>query len=290
MKNFYLFLLILVNTTFISANSGFPGRVSYDKFDKTTKYTGSVYNLGNGIKISFNSLNGDYFYIQISYTDDNWLFIRSGESLQLLLDNDHVISLRGDGSIGKRDATSKGIKEEAVYEVLVDDLKHINNSDKVEIKLIGDRYFKTERFTQFTKSGLSKFLFYFNIIGPGSIIEDELTNEDQSIKIENSLNDAIEKMNKELYKTSLFYYGNAFLISGIIGTVSGGVIAGVGYGLNNDTILGVGAFITAFILPLVPLSSIFYGVNYSNLKKKYLLKTSFSLNSNMFELSVKFSF
>lgn len=97
-----LFIIVGLLVSVIVSAESFNGHKYYDKFTKETKYEIDMNSLGSGLSISFGTIDNQMFYMKIIYTDDNWIFIPSGESFQMLID-EKLYTFSGDGSVGNRD-------------------------------------------------------------------------------------------------------------------------------------------------------------------------------------------
>ena len=79
------------------------------------------------------------YFLRVLYVNEGeWLGLETGESLQLLLDEDPV-ALAGDGSSGERYTGEDGkVYEVALYRVPGDLLRRIASTDKVKVEVKGD--------------------------------------------------------------------------------------------------------------------------------------------------------
>lgn len=104
------------------------------------------------------SKEGDISYsLIVDYSGPNWLFIKSGESLILLIDNE-PIKLSGTGSSIYRDVTNVvgdiRINERSIYPISPDLLKKIAYASDVQVKLIGEKLYHK---AQFDSSNFDRF-------------------------------------------------------------------------------------------------------------------------------------
>ncbi len=103
------------------------------------------------------SKDGKIFYsLIVDYTAVDWLFIKEGESLVLLIDEQQV-GLKGKGSSSHRGIDYDGWKnEKAWYGFSFEGLDMIANAKEVKVRIIGtqrhvDRYFSEENFKNFRR-------------------------------------------------------------------------------------------------------------------------------------------
>lgn len=312
MKVFYaVFMMIFTYQLFSTTGNTFPGRIEYDKFEKTTQYFGKSIALNRELSISFYNFNNEKYGIVILYEGKDWLFIQSGESLNLLIDEEDLITLTGNGSSMRQDVVvnhNVKVKEEARYLISTDVLLRILTANQVEIKVTGQRYYKTAIFNNQVKDNLCKVLDYFNDI-PQDVLTEVKKKKQEEIEsakkreleeIENAKKREFEekelialnkqKFKEELFKTDLAKGGHAFLVIGLVGLSAGTSLTAVGIGINNGDVGVAGYTIAVLSAPFIPLSSIFYGINYKKLKNKYLINPKLSIYKDKIEFAVACSF
>ena len=81
------------------------------------------------------------YAIKVDSRTPNWLFIKDGESLILKAD-DKIINLRGPGSLSNREVLTGmagGVRETAIYEISMDDLKTLAAAKAVQFRVYGDK-------------------------------------------------------------------------------------------------------------------------------------------------------
>lgn len=104
------------------------------------------------------------YQIIIEYWDKEWLFIGDGESLNMLIDGERL-NFSGEGSLKYRETMvgSYGalIKEKSFYIVSANDLKKIAQSKEVKIKIKGQSYFITRKFSKENYENVRKFVTTF---------------------------------------------------------------------------------------------------------------------------------
>jgi len=103
----------------------------------------------------YTSRDGEILYsLVVDYSSDEWLYIREGESLVLLVEG-YRIGLKGKGSSPHRGMGYSGrINEKAWYGISFESLEMIANAKEVEARVIGshhhvDRVFSEENFRYF---------------------------------------------------------------------------------------------------------------------------------------------
>lgn len=97
----------------------------------------------------YTSRDGEILYtLVVDYSSDEWLFIRDGESLVLLVEG-YRIGLKGKGSSGYRDIGYRGrINEKAWYGISFESLEMIANAKEVEARIIGSRHHVDKHFSE----------------------------------------------------------------------------------------------------------------------------------------------
>jgi hypothetical protein len=165
-----LILCLVLFTTGCAGNLSFV-KTSYDQFKGDTTVRMSYNDLGGSnmslgtCAICLNiqkviskegcesySLIAEYVK-WVSYP--KWLFIKSGESLVLLIDGKRI-GLTGEGSENHREVVGGNIIETAWYPVSAELIRTISNAKEVKVKLIGsnsfvERYFVQRNFNNFKK-------------------------------------------------------------------------------------------------------------------------------------------
>ena len=97
----------------------------------------------------------------VVYRSRNWLLIKGGESLKLLIDG-KSFGYTGDGSRDFRDERGDGeIMERAWYAVKLADLKRIANAETVQIKVSGLPYHETADLTDRNIDRFQDFLDWY---------------------------------------------------------------------------------------------------------------------------------
>lgn len=84
------------------------------------------------------------YSLMVEYTSPDWLFIREGQSLSLMIDGEPLL-LSGDGSMGGREVGREvyqgGVTERAVYGVSLADLRRIAFASEVLVRIDGEQRF-----------------------------------------------------------------------------------------------------------------------------------------------------
>jgi hypothetical protein len=86
------------------------------------------------------------YMINIEASLKDWIFISSGQSLDLKLDG-QILSLSGTGSISNRDVVTDGVVEVANYSFSGNVLKKIAAANSIQFRVYGDRGSLTGAFT-----------------------------------------------------------------------------------------------------------------------------------------------
>lgn len=84
--------------------------------------------------------NSDEITLVVEYWGSDWIFIRGGESLILIIDGEKI-NLSGTGSDNFRDIGKDGsnVKEFSFYQISKDLFKKITYANEVKLKVIGDK-------------------------------------------------------------------------------------------------------------------------------------------------------
>jgi hypothetical protein len=100
-----------------------------------------VYLELNAQKFVTDSDSTERYDIVVAYSAPNWLFIREGQSLSLIVDGE-VMQLRGNGSAQHRQAhRGGGVTERAYYQVSVNDLRRIGSATEARVRVDGSQKF-----------------------------------------------------------------------------------------------------------------------------------------------------
>jgi len=143
---------------------------TYDEFNQQ-EHTYMVYNRLDGaegtLDLNLHRIkrpNGEVrFYLEVSYTNNDWLFIEEGKSLVLLIDGKKH-ELEGEGSQRYREVVlvltyGSIINERADYDCPDVVLIHsIANASIVKVRLIGSSYYSDHQLTAKNKKNFSDFL------------------------------------------------------------------------------------------------------------------------------------
>ncbi|MCX6143154.1 MAG: hypothetical protein NTZ35_08035 [Ignavibacteriales bacterium] len=101
------------------------------------------------------------YSIIIRYVHADWLFIEQGESLVLLIDG-RRIGFTSEGSSNHREVLSGGsVLEEAQYAVDYSTLQMLAHASRIEMKIVGDRYYVTREFEKSNFDNLRNFITRF---------------------------------------------------------------------------------------------------------------------------------
>ena len=173
MKNLYevLVVIIFISTLPLSGCASFPYEIRTIDND-SKKYT--IHRMEGNVVREFNvslSLNVQQFIknttgakrysLIVVHRSHNWLFIKSGESLKLIIDGKSY-GYTGDGSRDFRDERGDGeIMERAWYAVTLADLKRIANAETVQMKISGTQYHETADLTGRNIERFQEFLDYY---------------------------------------------------------------------------------------------------------------------------------
>jgi hypothetical protein len=96
--------------------------------------------------------------LQVDYISKGWMFIRSGESLVLLLDGDRV-GVAGPGSIASRHVISgSAVTETANYPVSMDLLRRIAAARQVRVRVVGSERTMDLHFSRENKARFEAFV------------------------------------------------------------------------------------------------------------------------------------
>jgi len=134
----------------------------HDKFDRytTNSMTGNL--LGGELRLELNAArhsakDGAVNYaLVVRYYGSNFIFIKPGESLILLIDGQRI-GLKGQGSMRHRRTLENGMASElAKYPATPELLKKIANANQVDVKIKGsdflaENYFIKQNFDNFKK-------------------------------------------------------------------------------------------------------------------------------------------
>jgi hypothetical protein len=102
--------------------------------------------------------SNNLYNVIIHFIDNKWLFIASGNSLDIMADGQEI-SLQTEGSIRHRNVLSGGIvTEKAWYEITPEQLKLIANSKIIKIKLTGSELYLVREFNDINISEIKKFI------------------------------------------------------------------------------------------------------------------------------------
>jgi hypothetical protein len=94
----------------------------------------------------------------VKFTGTDWLFIREGEALILLVD-DQRMGFSGKGSNEHRNVYRGGVvEEEAWYDINLSDLKKISNAKEVRMKINGSQYYVERQFVEFNFKNFKDFI------------------------------------------------------------------------------------------------------------------------------------
>ncbi len=169
-----LLILCLVLFTTGCAGSMCLIQTRYDEFEGYTIVRMSNNSLsGSGLYIDTGIVNlnvqkfiskegRESYSLIVEYVDYSdyatWLFIRSGESLVLLIDGKRI-GFTGEGSWNDRDVLYGGsIVETAWYAVSPEIIRMVANAKEVKVKLVGDKGFVQRHFNQTNFSNFKKFV------------------------------------------------------------------------------------------------------------------------------------
>ena len=88
----------------------------------------------------------------------SWVFISSGNSLLLKLDDGSIVSLSGDGSANYRKIVSyDSVTEDALWCITVEQMRLIANSKQIEFRILGDSKNLTGRLDKNTVADIVEF-------------------------------------------------------------------------------------------------------------------------------------
>lgn len=147
MENKYKIKIYFILLLFIGCTH-YHIRTYHDEFDNYTYISMYLNKLGHDRGIYTNielnlqrtEKNGNYGYILgCHYEARDWLFIDSGESLIMLIDNERI-GFEGAGSLEHRDAYGSNINELAIYRIIPDQIKKIAYANEVKIRIKGKYY------------------------------------------------------------------------------------------------------------------------------------------------------
>lgn len=168
----FLLVLIVFNVELIKAGwRDFRVESRHDDFDGYTVYR-MINNYLDGKELPF--IEGEpgidlggriiirkdgttTYTLVCSYTNTTWMFIAPGESLVMLIDGERV-GFSGNGSIGNREVGSRRVFETASYAITLSDLKRIANAKEIRVKLLGEKFFIEQKFTQINFNNFTTFL------------------------------------------------------------------------------------------------------------------------------------
>lgn len=106
------------------------------------------------------SLGEDLYYtLVVRYVGQEWLHIKSGESLILFLD-DERLSFTGDGSVSDRSKSllKSEYTEQASYEVTLAELNRIADAANVRVEVVGENHSAERHFSEENLQRLYDFL------------------------------------------------------------------------------------------------------------------------------------
>lgn len=155
-----LLLLALASGTPLAQGKDVSIFQNKDKFSGNTVYFTEQErpNLEGGsfvsmryVYISFNALAPVHapeiaYSINIEANLQDWIFIREGESMILLVDG-QSIPIRGLGSSGARSVSSLGVKEIALYPFSIELLRKLASAQRIEFRVYGSQGNITGEFT-----------------------------------------------------------------------------------------------------------------------------------------------
>lgn len=93
----------------------------------------------------------------VKFTGTDWLFIKNGEALILLIDGERI-GFQGEGSLNHRNVGRGWIEEQAWFDISLDDLLKIANAKEVRLKIIGSQYYIERTFVEFNFKNFKDFI------------------------------------------------------------------------------------------------------------------------------------
>jgi hypothetical protein len=103
--------------------------------------------------------SGDTYSLIFRLQGNGWLFIRRGESLRILADDERIVLSSADGSVRNRDILSgRMIREQAWYRVTAEQIETIARAGHVRLRLDGERGYIERELGEANQSNLMRFL------------------------------------------------------------------------------------------------------------------------------------
>lgn len=165
-KIIFLLSLIAILTVGCVIPGIYSPKTTIDKFDghiinKTQKNILASTFLGSAVFLDVSRIQKEdlvLYYLILEYGPaQNWLFIKSGESLILLVDGKRM-GFIGDGSLQYRNVLTGGsIVEKAYYNITPEQIKEIAYSKEVSIRIIGSQYYEERKFAKSTFNNFKQF-------------------------------------------------------------------------------------------------------------------------------------
>ncbi|MEQ9091841.1 MAG: hypothetical protein RIE52_12165 [Balneola sp.] len=123
------------------------------RMDNNTTSSKALFDIPFEINLIFLP-NDSSLAIELVYRADDWIFIKNEKSLRFLTDNELIELSTFNPS---RDIELGRINETALYPIRHDDLKLIFNSDKVKVRVYGEKGYTESEFTQKNKDRFKRF-------------------------------------------------------------------------------------------------------------------------------------
>lgn len=127
----------------IESKDAFAGTVSYSTTPRSVKFEKGALLGQRAVQFSFHAGKAspqNFYWIGISTSTAEWIFIEAGPSLLLKLDGGEIVELSGDGSAKHRDVSRLGgVSEYAGYVITIDQLRQIAAAKTVDFRIVGSR-------------------------------------------------------------------------------------------------------------------------------------------------------
>ncbi len=110
----------------------------------------------NAVKIVTTTNHNDYSFFVV-YEDLDWMFIKPGESMDLLVDGKSYALKTETGSVNSRNMVGNKVYEYAYYDIQRELLREIGESKKTEIRIMGSKSFVESELTEENKQRFLDF-------------------------------------------------------------------------------------------------------------------------------------
>lgn len=124
----------------------FAGNTLYFTKSRDAKLEGGSFFSGRYVRFNFQAISPvpalvrNPFYLHVDTQTNGWIFIATGESLQLKIDGGEIIALKGIGSRDNREVLNgDAVLESANWEIPLPVIQRIAAAKIVEFRILGDR-------------------------------------------------------------------------------------------------------------------------------------------------------